>query len=111
MTLPILLAEIPDAATLRDAFGHLLGFVLVLFTLAFLWLATALVGKIMVRLEAATSPVDGAAADPPAEAEALDPGVVAAISAAVYHVAGPRARVTHIEREGSAPSPPTPSSS
>lgn len=89
------IAEVPLTNSILDAFVHLLGFVLVLVTLTFLWLATALMGKIVTRWGGTKPSADQAGkSDAPAE---LDPGVVAAISAAVYWVVGPNARVTAIE--------------
>ena len=94
-TLLTFFAKIPTSEVLLDALGHLLGFALVLFTLTFLWLATALVGQVAQRLSARSTanPASPAAPAP----EKIEPGVVAAISAAVYYTMGPEAKVVAIE--------------
>jgi Na+-transporting methylmalonyl-CoA/oxaloacetate decarboxylase gamma subunit len=72
---------------------HIIGFLVVVFALTLLWVITALIGKVFIRMEAATpapAPVAPVGGDDPPEEE------VVALTAVVTAMMGRRSRIVSI---------------
>ena len=94
---PIIIAAAADKATVSDALPHVMGFVVVVVTLAILWALCASTGVILQKLLPPTPVAQPAAARTQAAADSVSPETLVVIAAAVTAVTGKSRRIVSVQ--------------
>jgi Na+-transporting methylmalonyl-CoA/oxaloacetate decarboxylase gamma subunit len=102
--IPILAVAEKTHVTPMDALPHLLGMLMVLFTLTVLWGVCALTAKLIKTfmpetLAPAPKPAPAAIPDPLVPTQDITPEIVAVVAAAVATVTGRAHRIVSIKRQ------------
>ncbi len=95
--LPVITAVAAEKATVSDALPHVMGFVIVVVTLAILWALCASTGVILQKLLPPTPVAQPAAAKTRAADDALPPETLVVIAAAVAAVTGKPRRIVSVQ--------------